>query len=33
MDDVGLEEEWLSQILGDSTRKAYHRQLGFFWSS
>jgi hypothetical protein len=30
MDDMGLEEEWLSQILGESTRKAYHRQLRYF---
>lgn len=30
LDGMGLEEEWLSQILGDSTRKAYRRQLGYF---
>jgi site-specific recombinase XerD len=27
---MGLEEEWLSQILSESTRKAYVRQLGYF---
>jgi integrase len=27
---MGLEDEWLSQILGESTKKAYRRQLGYF---
>jgi site-specific recombinase XerD len=30
MEDMGLEDEWLSQILGESTKKAYRRQLGYF---
>jgi len=30
MEDMGLEEEWISQILGQSTKKAYLKGMSYF---
>jgi hypothetical protein len=30
LDDMGLEEEWLSQILGKSTKKSYAKGIHHF---